>query len=75
MTCFLCKGDMSPGYTTHMIELPNCILIVKSVPCLICTRCGEVVFTSDVIEELDNIAAKLGDIMTEIAIVQYKKSA
>lgn len=75
MTCFLCKGTMQPGYTTHMIELPNCILIVKNVPCLICEQCGEIVFESDVIEDLDCIAAKLGDVMTEIAVVQYKKSA
>ena len=58
-----------------MIELPNCILIVKNVPCLICEQCGEIVFESDVIEDLDCIAAKLGDVMTEIAVVQYKKSA
>lgn len=75
MTCFLCKGTMTPGHTTHMVELSNCILIVKNVPCLICEQCGEIAFESDVIEDLDRIAAKLGDVMTEIAVVQYKKSA
>ena len=75
MTCFLCKGTMKAGHTTHMMELPNCILIIKNVPCPICEQCGEVAFESDVIENLDRIAAKLGDVMTEIAVVQYKKSA
>ena len=32
MTCFLCKGTMKAGHTTHMMELPNCILIIKNVP-------------------------------------------
>lgn len=75
MTCFLCKGKMKPGFTTHMMELPHCLLIVKKVPCMICEQCGEVAFDSDVIEQLDRIAAKAGDAMTEIAVVQYKKSA
>ena len=75
MTCFLCKSQMKPGHTTHMLELPNCIAVVKNVPCLVCEQCGEVAFESDVVEELDRIAAKLGDVMTEIAVVQYKKSA
>lgn len=75
MTCFLCKGKMKAGFTAHMMELPNCILVVKNVPCFICEQCGEVAFDSDVIEQLDRIAAKVGDVMTEIAVVQYQKTA
>lgn len=71
MTCFFCKGDSRKSTTTHMIELDNCILIVKNVPCRRCTQCGEVTFSSDVIERLDALAARFETTMTEVAVVNY----
>ena len=32
MNCFYCKGDMVPGYTTHVAELENCIVISNTSP-------------------------------------------
>ena len=71
MTCFFCKGDSQKSTATHMIELEQCILIVKNVPCHRCTQCGEVTFDSDVIEQLDALAARFETAMTEVAVVNY----
>lgn len=71
MNCFFCKGHMEKSTTTHMIELESCILIIKNVPCLKCRKCGEVSFTSDVIEQLDRIADLFKNAMTEVAVVNY----
>lgn len=57
--------------TTHMIELERCILIVKNVPCHRCTQCGEVTLDSDVIEQLDALAALFENAMTEVAVINY----
>lgn len=73
MTCFFCKGNMAEGTTTHMIELEHCILIVKHVPCKRCDQCGEVTLGSDVIEQLDNLAALFSKVMTEVAVVNYSE--
>ena len=48
MTCFFCKGDMIESTTTHFVDLKKCIVIVKNVPCLECTKCGETVYTDKV---------------------------
>ena len=47
MTCFYCKGDLKPSTTTHFVDLKKCIVIVKNVPCLECSKCGETVFTDE----------------------------
>lgn len=75
MSCMFCKGTMIESFTTHMIETEHCILIVKNVPCYKCRQCGEVAFSSDVIENLDQLVYKLGSILTEVAVVNYQKSA
>lgn len=71
MTCFFCKGTMKPGQTTHMVELPNCIVIIKHVPCLKCEQCGETVFNGEVLKQLDKIIDALQTNLTEVAIVNY----
>lgn len=75
MNCMFCKGTMTEGVTTHVIETDSCILIVKNVPCYRCGQCGEVAFSSDVLENLDRLVDQLGTTLTEIAVVQYPKSA
>ena len=57
--------------TTHFVDLKNCIVIVKNVPCLECPQCGEIVYKDDVAERLDNIVKTVSDFMTEIAVVEY----
>lgn len=75
MNCFYCKGDMQPGYTTHVAELKNCIVIIKHVPCLKCTQCGEVVYTGTTLKKIQVILDKCKEAMTEIAIVEYQPAA
>ena len=71
MTCFYCKGDLKPSTTTHFVDLKKCIVIVKNVPCLECSKCGETVFTDEVAKRLDDIVKTVSSLMTEIAVVEY----
>ncbi len=71
MNCFLCKGEMENGTTTHFAQAKNCCVIIKNVPCMKCTQCGEVVYTASVTKRLDEIISELGKTLTEIAVVNY----
>ena len=33
MTCFFCKGEMKPDTTIHTVQLKNCVVVIKNVPC------------------------------------------
>ena len=50
MTCFFCKGEMKPSTTIHTVQLKNCVVVIKNVPCLKCEQCGEVVLSADKVE-------------------------
>ena len=71
MTCFGCKGTMKPSTTTHFVDLKKCIIIVKNVPCLECSQCGEILYTDEVAKRLDEIVKSVSSLMTEIAVVEY----
>ncbi|SCG97319.1 YgiT-type zinc finger domain [uncultured Ruminococcus sp.] len=72
-TCFLCKGDMIEGKTLHVVELQNgCIIVVKNVPCLKCSQCGETWISGTVTERLEQIIDTIENTLTEIAVVDYE---
>ena len=75
MHCFYCKGDMVPDFTTHVAELENCIVIIKHVPCLKCSQCGELVYTGTTLQKIEQILDKCKADMTEVAIVEYQPAA
>lgn len=75
MNCFFCKGNMTDSVTTYMTELENCIVIIKNVPCLKCSQCGEVSFTGATMKIIETILDKCESLMTEIAVFDFSKTA
>ena len=52
MVCLLCKGEMKPSTTIHTVQLKNCVVVIKNVPCMKCEQCGEVVLSADTVEKI-----------------------
>ena len=61
--------------TTFMVDLGNCIVIVRNVPSQVCTQCGETSYTDEVAEQLEHIVNSVRNSMTEIAVVNYHSAA
>ena len=62
---------MHSDITTHFVQIDNCIILVKSVPCSKCSQCGEVTYSGTVAQRLEQIVAELKRSITEIAVVNY----
>ncbi len=73
--CFYCKGDMKPSLTSHVVNYKDCIIIIKNVPCEECSQCGEVEYSDEVMERLENIVNNVKKLMQDISIVDYTKIA
>ena len=71
MNCFVCKGDMEDSTTNHVVNLKNCVIIIKNVPCTQCTQCGEAYYDDDVMMKLEAIVKDMKKAVTEVAIVNY----
>ena len=76
MICFMCKGKMQDGFSNFTADMGKCIVIVKNVPSRICSQCGEVSYSDEVAQRLDQIVhSLLGPVSTEIAVVSYTEQA
>ena len=71
LNCFYCKGKLKNSFTTHVVKLNECIIIVKNVPCSECEQCGETYFDNDVAFQLEKIIKEMKSAITEVAIINY----
>ena len=68
----MCKGDIIHTKHTYIQEFENCI-IIKNVPALVCTQCGEVYYSDDIAEKLEEIVNRLREMVKDVAIFEYEK--
>mgnify|MGYP001121611036 FL=1 len=75
MTCFFCKGQTMETTTKFIVDLGQCVVIVKNVPARVCQQCGESSFSDEVAQQLERIVeAVKHSIMSEVAIIEYSRN-
>ena len=62
---------MKPGTTIHTVQLKNCVVVIKNVPCMKCEQCGEVVLSADTIEKIERILQTVEKAVAEITVVNF----
>ena len=67
----MCKGELEDKNTTFMIELDNCIIIIKNVPSQVCKQCGETSYTDEVAKQLEKLVNLVRNSITEITVINY----
>ena len=75
MICPLCKGEMKPSTTIHTVQLKNCVVVIKNVPCMECEQCGEVVLSADTVEKIERILQTVEKAVAEITVVNFPDCA
>jgi YgiT-type zinc finger domain-containing protein len=70
-SCFLCKGELIESTNTYFIEIDSKILIVKNVPCLKCSQCGEVTYSFKTAKRLEEIVNAVRGSLSELEILNY----
>ena len=76
MKCFLCKGTLDKTTTKFIVDLGECVVIVKNVPAMVCRQCGEKTFDDAAMERLEKIMDTVrNSLVREVAIVEYTDQA
>ena len=75
MRCMKCGATTEKGFTTSVTDLGSCLVIVRKVPCFKCSECNEIIYTADVIHQLEKIINSAKEAMLEISVIDYSKVA
>ena len=73
MRCIICKGNTIETKRTFIQEDENCIIIIKNVPAIVCSQCGEVYYKDEIAEKLEEIINLLQKMVKDVAIFEFDK--
>ena len=61
--------------TTHVVNYKGSVIIIKNVPCEECEQCGEIFYTDEVAEHLEEMVNDAKKLLQEISVIDYSKVA
>ncbi len=50
--CYFCRGKITERFITYTWEFEGRVVIIRNVPALVCSQCGERYFAPDTVEWL-----------------------
>ena len=72
MKCFHCTAETEPRRTNHIVDLGDCIIIVRHVPSFVCSECGEVMYSAPVAKQLEQYVTAAKAAMSELSVINYQ---
>ena len=58
-----------------MVNYNGSVIIIKNVPCEECEQCGEIFYTDEVAEHLEEMVNDAKKLLQEISVIDYSKVA
>ena len=75
MKCYKCMCEAIEKQTNYIVDLGECIIIVRHVPSFVCLQCGEVMYTASVAKRLEQIVDDARNSLMEIVVMSYPNNA
>lgn len=75
MKCLKCAVEAVKSTTTDVTDFGDCLIIIRNVPCYKCTECNEILYTGDVIRQLNAMIATAKQTLNEISVIDFAKKA
>ncbi|MBO7461509.1 MAG: YgiT-type zinc finger protein [Bacteroidales bacterium] len=75
MKCQRCGYNAIKTKTSSVTDLGDVLIIIRNVPCYQCEHCDEIIYTGDVVANLEKIIAAAKALHQEISVIDYMKNA
>lgn len=72
--CPLCGANQQPGATTFAVDLTFGVVVVREVPALVCSQCGEAAIEDAVAASLEAIVQDARRKQTVVEITHWREA-
>ena len=73
MKCIVCKhGETTPGFVTVTVDRGPTIVVVRNVPALVCSNCGEEYLEGESIARVEILVTNAENAGMNVAVQQYQ---
>ena len=73
INCGACGTTTAEATTTDVNSLKSCKIIIDNVPCYMCEECGETMYHSNVLKNIEKVVEILENDMGAIMYLDYEK--
>ncbi len=73
--CPLCGGEKESGTTTFTVDLKFGVLVVRDVPALVCSQCGEAWIEDSVAAKLETVVADARRRQAVVEVTRWEQIA
>ncbi len=70
--CPLCGGEKRQGTTTFAVDLKFGVVVVREVPALVCSKCGDAWIDDAVAAKLEAVVAGAREKQAEVEVTQWR---
>ena len=71
MTCFMCSGEITDRLTTFTMDIDGHVYIIKDVPSHVCTQCGAVSYSDEVMGQIEKMIDSMKNCIAEVSMATY----
>lgn len=72
MKCIHCSADAEARKEDYMVKTGSCLIIVRHVPCFVCPKCGEMICSVPVTEQLEEYANMVKTVINQLCSIDYE---
>jgi len=72
--CPMCGGEKAEGLTTFTVDYSQGILVVRNVPALLCSQCGEEWLNDNTAEKLEHFVKEAKATKKQIEVMDFRLS-
>lgn len=69
--CPLCGGEKREGTTTFAVDLKFGVVVVREVPALVCSKCGDAWIEDPVAAKLEAVVEGAREKQAEVEVTQW----
>ena len=73
--CPMCGGSLGHGTTLFSVDIGAGVVVVRDVPAVICSQCGEAIIEDDIAARLEAIVERAREEHAEIAVIHWPDAA
>ena len=73
--CALCAGPLASQVTTLPFLEGEHVIVIRDVPAEVCEDCGEAYLSGRVVDWIDDLLSRAGDLPLEVSILSYLPTA
>ncbi len=70
-----CESELKQDKTNDLVDFEGRIIIIKNVPCMVCTQCGEEYYDNDVHTVLEELFNKAKETLYDYVEMDYEDPA